>query len=72
MSELENMGYDLHQEHSNVSREKYLQFKVCMKWKLSLSYLKDDSWNDKRTPSIVFSYRSSFLRYCDLFDIYCK
>ena len=31
MSELENMGYDLHQEHSNVSREKYLQFKVCMK-----------------------------------------
>ena len=31
MSELENMGYDLHQEHSNVSREKYLQFKVYMK-----------------------------------------
>ena len=34
MSELENMGYDLHQEHSNVSREKYLQFKVLHEMKI--------------------------------------
>ena len=37
--------------------------------KMKFVFLKELLKYEKGTPSIVFPYRSSFLGYCDLFDM---
>ena len=46
-------------------------FKVLMKRKLSLFYLKETQ-NDKVTSFVVFGFLASFLRYFSLFDMEIK